>query len=568
MADNAVLPTPAPSGRAITRIPGFDQLAGGLPAGRTTLVAGGAGAGKTIFALQALIGGTRQGEPGVFVSFEETRAGILANMRAFDWALDTLSADELTFLEANLPLDAVAVGDFDIQGLLASLDAVIERTGARRVVFDAIDGLLILLGDTRAQRREISRLLGWARERGLTTIITVKTDAVYLDGAQQELLQFLSECVVRLQHRLVERTATRSLQIVKFRGAEHSASEYPMAIGREGIFVSGVGATTIDHKISTERVSTGIARLDAMLGGGYYRGSSVLIAGEPGTAKSTLSAVFAAAATRRGEKTLYISFDEAADQIVRNMTSLGMDLAATESGPPPIILGLRVGATSAEEHFMAIRRLIAEHAPQNLIIDPVSALAKASGLELGIGVTERLLDFAKSRGITVIFTTLLDSGSEEDETTRMHVSTIADTWMSLSFRVRGGERNRALTIIKSRGTPHSNQVRELLLSSDGVTLADVYSGGGDVLMGTARLEKEREQLLFEEQRHADYIAALRANDESGATLKQRLIELQHELKANEAERRVLQAREEGRARQRQAAHVELLDARRADAKTS
>lgn len=568
MPTKRVRPKAKPSERAKTGIPGFDELAGGLPAGRTTLVSGGAGAGKTIFALQALVGGIRLGEPGIFVTFEETREGILANTRAFHWGLDSLSAEHLTIMEAKLPLDAVMLGDFDIQGLLASIDAIIESTSARRIVFDAVDGLLVLLSDARAQRRELSRLLGWARQHDLTTIITVKAEARYVEGTQHELLQFLSDCVIRLQHRLVERMSTRSLQIAKYRGAAHSANEYPMAIGPEGLFVSGASSLKIEHRVSGDRVSSGIDRLDRMLGGGYYRGSSVLIAGEPGTAKSTLSAVFAAAASRRGEKTLYISFDEAAEQIVRNMASVGIDLAPSGAACPPTIIGFRIGATSAEEHFMAIRRLLAEHEPQNLIVDPVSALAKAGGLVLGIGVTERLLDFAKSRGITVIFTTLLNSGSEQDETTRMQVSTIADTWMLLSFRVRGGERNRALTIIKSRGTPHSNQVRELVLSSDGVTLADVYSAGGDVLMGTARLEKEREQITAEQEREAEYLAALREVDEAGAQLNLRLAELQRDLKLNEAQRRALEEREKGRADQRHAARVERLDSRGADRKTS
>ncbi len=534
------------------------------PRGNRYPVSGGAGAGKTIFALQTLVGGVRNGERGVFVTFEETRTEIFANTRSFAWGLEALPADHLTILEANLPLDAVMGGDFDIQALLASLDAIIERTGAKRVVFDAIDGLLLLLDGERAQRRELMRLLAWARQRSLMTIITAKAAASFDEGGQYELLQFLSDCVIRLQHRLVERTSTRSLQILKFRGVEHSASEYPIAIGREGIVVSGAGPVVIDHQVSNERVSSGIERLDTMLGGGYYRGSSVLISGEPGTAKSTLSAVFAAAASRRGEKTLYVSFDEAANQIVRNMASVGIDLTPAGSACPPMIIGFRIGVTSAEDHFMAIRRLIAEHVPQNLIIDPISALAKAGGFYLGSGVTERLLDFAKSRGITVIFTTLLDTGLEQDETTRIQISTIADTWMLLSFRVRGGERNRALTIIKSRGMAHSNQVRELVLSDTGVDLADVYAAGGNVLMGTARLEKEREQVAAEKRQRTEFAVALREADETAILLNLRLAELQREIGMNDAERSALESQEDGRVTQRQAARIERLGARRAD----
>ena len=306
-------------------------------------------------------------------------------------------------------------------------------------------------------------------------------------------LQFMADCVVRFQRRQEQRVSAQSLQITKYRGSSFAASEFPMSFGPSGIEVGAAGPEEMAHEASSERVSVGFKRLDSMLGGGVFRGSSTLVTGVPGTSKTTLAGEFAEAACRRGERTLLVSYDEAAEQIVRNLTSVGIDLGAHVRSGLLRMYSARTEGVAAEEHLIKLRSLIREHRPRCMVVDPLTALAKAGSLGAARTVANRLVYMVKDQGITLLVTALSDAEELQAEATDLQISTVADTWIHLSYLVRSGERNRALTIVKSRGTGHSNQVRELVLSKSGPTLTDVYSAGGEVLMGTLRWEKEAEE---------------------------------------------------------------------------
>lgn len=504
----------ATDGQGITKMPtgieGFDEITGGgLPRGRTTLLLGEPGTGKTVFSLQNLVNGfQRWGEPGIFVAFEENTSAILANAHSFGWGLARLRDNGIFFLDARLPPDVIVAGAFDLNGLLATIGVKAREMGAKRVVFDAVDVLLHLMQDPIAERQELSRIEAWLRESGLTGIITLGVSQFAESGSASLLryVTFMSDCVVQLQQRVVDRVSLRTLRVVKYRGSAFAENEFPMVIGPSGIDVASFGITSadLDYPVYTDRVSTGVEQLDAMIGGGYLRGSSVLITGAPGTAKSTLSGAFLLAAAKRGERALYVSFDESADEIVRNLASVSIQMRPYIESGLLRVQSARAMAQSAEEHLINLRAAIVEHRPQCVVVDPLSAMLKAGGALPALTVAQRLLHVTKADGITLLTTSLIESGEPLAEQTALNISTVADTWLHVSYVAQGGERNRALTVVKSRGTSHSNQVRELILSDEGVALADVYTAGGEVLMGTLRWEREQEITLQQQRQEAEF----------------------------------------------------------------
>lgn len=476
--------------KMLTGILGFDEITdGGLPRGRTTLVLGGAGCGKTVFALQTLVNGVRAKEAAIFVAFEESVTQIVANAGTFGWDLPTFQKKKIFFLEARVNPATVKVGEFDLAGMLAMLGAKAKEINAKRIVFDGVDVLLGLLDSPRAERREIYRIRDWLSETGLTGIITQKADASE-DPHRYGFLQFMVDCVIVLRHDVVDGSAFRNLRIMKYRGSGFAADEFPISLTARGLELTHRGPAELSYDVTEERISTGLPRLDHMLRGGYYRGSNVLISGAPGTAKSTLSGLFAEAACRRGERTLYVSFDEGAAQIVRNLKSVGIQLAPFQKSGVLKMYSTRTRGPNVEDQFGALRSLIRAHEPRCLVIDPLSALSTKLSHLASADAAQQFLDFLKAEGITVVNTSLMD-GLSTDEATATGISTIADTWIHVSYVVQDGERNRALTIVKSRGTGHSNQVRELGLSDQGVSLADVFVAQGKVLMGVARWEWEQ-----------------------------------------------------------------------------
>ncbi len=431
-------------------------------------------------------------EPGIFVAFEESSKRIVVNAAKFGWDLPALQERKLFFLDAHPDPDLVLSGTFDLAGLLAGLGAKADEMKAQRIVFDAIDVVVTLLNDPLAQRREIQRLHNWLLARELTALVTCKRN---LDGTIQpplDFMQFMVDCDIILRHDVVQGISQRNMRVVKYRGSSFEENEAPFAIGRAGL---DVARRWLSDRAAVEapkpRISSGIERLDAVLGGGYYAESSILITGKPGTAKTTLCGAFVEAACRRGERALYVSFDTDASEMISNLASVNIKLVEFARQGLLRMATARSVAASAEIHLMNIKNLAHEHQAVCVVVDPVSALCKSGNALTSHSVSERLVDWAKSEGITLICTSMLDATTPESEVTPLQISTLADTWIHLGYLIHAGERNRSLSVVKSRGTWHSNQVRELLLSTTGVTLADAYTAGGEVLMGTLRWEKER-----------------------------------------------------------------------------
>jgi circadian clock protein KaiC len=540
------LSSPTALKKAPSGITGFDEITGGgLPRGRTTLLLGGPGSGKTVFALQYLVNGARiYGEPGIFVAFEETAKRIVANAESFDWKIGQLQRRKLLFVDAQPKFDLIQTGDFDLCGMLAGLGLQATQIKARRIVFDALDIVLGLLPDLAARRREIYRLHEWLVDRGLTCIFTLKGTAHEPNSIIDQLygfMQFMVDCSVILNHSVVAGVSQRNMRVQKYRGSSFDENESPFVIGDGGFDVAIVRTLgRADVKVTNERVTSGIKRLDTMLGGGYYRAACVLITGFPGTAKTTLSGAFAEAACRRGERTLFVSFDSDGSEVIRNLASVGIRLERYLKSGLLRMVSARTIVGSAEMSLVRIKAIAAAHRARCLVIDPVSALSN-SGTELAAhGVGQRLIDWSKADRITLVCTSLLNEISGHSETdTSLHISTLADTWIHLSYVVQAGERNRGMSIIKSRGTAHSNQVRELILSNAGVTLADIFTAGGEVLMGTMRWEKESAERVADEVAEVAGKLKLVALDAQQAELEVRLKAVQTELIAKQLEKTLL-----------------------------
>ena len=526
-----------PLAKLATGIDGFDQLSqGGFPRHRTSLLIGGPGAGKTVFALQCLVNGARRHRaPGIFVAFEESPQQLIANGATFDWELANLPAKKLFFMDAHLSPTLVKAGDFDLAGMLAMLAAKKHEIGAQWIVFDGIDVLLTLLRDPVAEMREIYRLRDWLADNALTAILTAKTESRSAEALHYGFLQFMVDCVVRLDRHQEDRISMQTLQITKYRGSGYAAAEFPFSFGPSGIEVGATDTPDIGHKASTERLSAGFDRLDMMLGGGVFRGSSTLITGVPGTSKTTLAGKFIEAACARGERALFVSFDEGAEQIMRNLSSVGIQLKAHVKSGLLRMHSTRAEGLSAEEHMLKISALIRDYQPQCMVIDPLTAIAKSGAPGAARAVANRLIYMVKDQEITLMVTALSETEGSAGEATDLQISTIADTWIHLSYLVRSGERNRALTIVKSRGTSHSNQVRELVLSDSGPSLSDVYTAGGEVLMGTLRWEKEAEESANKLRRRAEFDHKHRELQAAEASTSAQIKALQLDLERQRAE---------------------------------
>jgi len=514
--------------RMRTGLSGLDQaLGGGLPRGRTTLVVGSTGAGKTIFALRVLAEGLRLGEGGVLLTFEESPKDILANMAAFTWAPSRRVSTRLAVMDGREVRTAFRNGSFDLVGLLSAVEHRCRRLKARRIAFDGLDVLLDMIDDPAVMRREVYRLSDWLAAHALTAIITAKREPDEAElPSRYAFLPFLTDNVIVLHHRVVGRTALRGLRIVKCRGVAHSSNEMPMLLSSAGLEVVAPRTQEMEHRIYAERISSGVPRLDTMLDGGYLRATCTLISGDPGTSKTSLAGAFAEAACARGERTLFVSFDEAGEAIVRNLASVNIRLARFVRSGMLRMFSVPAGGTTPEEHTLRIGSLLLEHEARCLVVDPVSALIHAGASEFAGDAVLGLLELAKRRGITVVMTSLLAASSANEDDTAIGISTVADTWMRLSYVAAAGERNRALTIVKSRGTGHSNQVRELILSRQGLSLVDVYTAGGAVLMGTLRRQKEEQERAeqvraarVEQVQHDEMISAIAETQTRIASLR-------------------------------------------------
>jgi circadian clock protein KaiC len=457
-----------------TGIDGFDDLTGGgLPRGRPTLICGGPGCGKTLFALQFLVrGATDHDEPGVFVSFEERAEDLEQNVASLGFDLAALIAAK------RLVVDHVRVerseieetGDYDLQGLFIRLGYAIDSIGARRVVLDTIESLFSGFSNEMILRAELRRLFNWLKDKGVTAVITGERGEGTL--TRQGLEEYVSDCVILLDNRVNGEISTRRLRVVKYRGSSHTTNECPFLIEETGISIMPITSVGLNHAAPTERISTGIAGLDEMLGGpGYYRGSSILVSGGAGTGKSSVAACFAAATSARGERCLYFAFEESQSQVMRNMRSIGIDLADPVKRGFLQFHNARPTVYGLETHLASMHNLIRQFDPSTVVIDPMTNLVQVGSLRETTSMLVRLMDFLKMRGTTTLFTSLTSAGSAA-ESSDIGVSSLMDTWLLIRNLEAGGQRNRGLYVLKSRGMAHSNQIREFLLTSGGVKVSN------------------------------------------------------------------------------------------------
>ncbi len=490
-----------------TGIPGFDEItAGGLPLCRPTLVCGSAGSGKTLFALEFLVNGILKfDEPGVFVSFEENEAELIENVASLGWDLKGLTEQGKLFID-HVHIERSEIeetGEFNLEGLFIRIEAAARAVGARRIGIDSIEALFSGFSSDSLLRAEIRRLFRWLKAKNLTAVITGEKGNQML--TRHGLEEYISDCVLFLDNRMQGQVATRRMRIIKYRGTSHGTNEYPFLLTERGFSVVPITALAMDYEVSTQRVSTGVERLDTMLGGsGCYRGSSVLVSGTAGTGKSSLGACFVSAACGRGEQAIYFSFEEAPKQIIRNMGSIGIDLQTPVDQGLLTFHSVRVTSFGLEMHLAGMLRMIDEVKPAVVVIDPISNLNSVAVLEDVKEMLARIIDYMKMQGITAVFTDLSHTGSSL-EATEAGISSLMDTWILLRDIELNGERNRGMYVLKSRGMSHSNQIREFIISREGISLKDVYIGPGGVLTGTARVVQEaaetEEQIL--RQRKAD-----------------------------------------------------------------
>ena len=486
-----------PLAKAPTGIAGFDEITnGGLPRGRPTLLCGGAGCGKTLLAMEFLVRGALEyGEPGVFMSFEETVDDLVENARSLGFDLQRLSARRRLLLDyVRLePSELTEAGAYDLDGLFIRLGHAIDSIGAKRVVLDTIELLFSGLSDRFVVRAELARLFRWLKAKRVTAIVTGEREAEHL--TRHGLEEYVSDCVILLDQRVVEQSATRRLRILKYRGSAHGGNEMPFLIDDHGISVQPITSLGLAHQASTAHVSTGVAGLDEMFGKkGYFRGNSVLVSGTAGTGKSSLAAHFVEAACRRGERCLYFAFEESPSQITRNMRSIGIDLTPWMRRDLLRIHARRPTALGLEGHLVAMHRLIEEWRPRVVVVDPVTNMI-AVGSETEVkAMLARLIDFMKLRQITALFTSLTEGGGAA-ERTDLGVSSLMDVWMLVGNPEANGERNRTIQIVKARGMAHSNQVREFVMTDNGVTLVDISRrADGSVAIGSARGAEQRHAL--------------------------------------------------------------------------
>jgi len=500
----AAVRTISPLRKAPTGIRGLDEISGGgLPRGRTTIVCGGPGCGKTMLGIEFLVRGALEfDEPGVLMAFEETPEDIAQNVASLGFDIQDLADKRKLFLD-YISVEAGEIqetGDYDLEGLFIRLGSAIEMVGAKRVMFDTLEALFSSFSNAAILRSEFRRLFRWLKDRDITAIITAEKGENTL--TRYGLEEYVSDCVISLDHRVKDQISGRRMRIVKYRGTKHGADEYPFLIDEQGMSVLPLTSLQLQHEVSNDRVSSGVPDLDQMLEGqGYYRGSSILFSGTAGSGKTTLAASFADATCRRGERCLYIGFEESARQITRNMKSVGIDLE------PWVKQGLlfqeswRPTQFGLEMHLLRIHKLVEKIQPTAVIIDPITNLVSGTSQKEVQSMLMRLMDFLKGKLITSVFVSLTEGGASLEKT-EVGISSLSDTWIMLRDIELNGERNRCVYVLKSRGMAHSNQLREFTMSKEGLRLIPAYIGTGGVLTGSSRLAqeaKERAAALAEEQ---------------------------------------------------------------------
>ena len=554
--------------KAPTGIRGLDEITeGGLPKGRPTLICGAAGCGKTLLAMEFIVRGAREfNEPGVFMAFEETGKELADNVASLGFDLPAL------IRRKKVAVDHVRVerseiqetGEYDLEGLFIRLGAAVDGIGAKRVVLDSLEALFAGLPNEAIVRAELRRLFAWLKQKGVTAIITGEQGEKTL--TRHGLEEYISDCVIFLDHRVHNQVATRRVRIVKYRGSAHGTSEYPALIDERGLSVLPISSLGLTYPVSTARVSTGIPRLDAMLAAkGYFKGSSILVSGTAGAGKSSIAAAFADSVCTRGGRCLYWSSEEAPAQIIRNMGSIGFDLGRHVRKGLLHFHAVRPTIYGLESHQVAVHKLVTEFRPEAVVMDPITNLS-AVGNDAEIkGMLTRVIDFLKSQAITAVFTSLT-SGSSVAEQSEVGVSSLMDTWLLLSIVQSASERNRVLSLLKSRGMGHSNQMREFVLSDQGIDLVDVYTGPGSVFTGAARLTQEARDKAETLVQHQAEQRRQRELAQESRNLQAQVYALQTRLTNIAAEQRLSATLEKQRADTSRRSEAQLARARKADRK--
>jgi circadian clock protein KaiC len=546
---------PMPLKKCPTGILGLDEITGGgLPKGRTTIVCGGPGCGKTMLGVEFLVRGAMKfNEPGVLMAFEETPREIATNVASLGFDIQALARKKKLYLDflSVEPSEIKESGDYDLEGLFIRLQGAIAAVGAKRVMFDTLEALFSGFSNPQILRAEFRRLFRWLKDRGLTAIVTAERGEGNL--TRYGLEEYVSDCVILLDHRVKNQISERRLRIVKYRGSSHGADEYPFLIDERGMSILPLSALQLQHKVWNERVSSGIPDLDKMLEGkGYYRGTSILVTGTAGSGKTSVSAAFIDAACRRGERCLFIDFEESRDQVARNMKSIGLNLNRWAKSGLLTHEAWRPTEFGIEMHLLRIHKLIEKHKPQCVVIDPITNLMHGSGDREVYSMMMRLLDFLKNSGITAIFVSLTAGGSKLESST-VGVSSLADTWILLRDIESDGERNRCIYVLKSRGMAHSNQLREFVITAKGIKLIAPYIGPGGALTGTSRINQEAKEKFAALQRDFEISRKRREVSRKRRALEAQAASLQAELVTVDREAEDLTR--ENRKREQQA-HVD------------
>ena len=529
-------------------VDGLDEITnGGFPKGRPTLICGGAGCGKTLMSMQFLIKGIiDHNEPGVFMSFEEPSDDLTLNVKSLGFDIEKLKADK------KLVVDHVRVerseieeaGEYDLDGLFIRLGYAIDSVKAKRVVLDTIESLFAGLDNQAILRAELRRLFHWLKAKGVTAIITGERGEATL--TRQGLEEYVSDCVIVLDHRVIEQVSTRRLRIVKYRGSTHGTNEYPFLIDEEGISVLPITSLKLNNEVSSDVISTGVPGLNEMFhGGGFYRGSNILISGTAGTAKTTVACYFANEQCLKGEKTIYFAFEESPQQLVRNMKSIGIDLQKHIKKGILEIHSSRPSLNGLELHLLTLRKLIKEFKPTTIIIDPISNLITVGSEHEVRSMLVRLIDMLKAHNITALFTSLnKQTDNFRPDLAEESVSSLVDTWITVRDMEGIGERNRGIFIIKARGMGHSNQVREFVITNNGIELLDVELGPNGILTGTARQTQKFKKTMSDIKLQNEINRKDREIERKRRVLEANIEALRNEFESAQEELSILKATEE------------------------
>jgi len=534
--------------KCLTGIKGLDEITkGGLPKGRPTLICGSAGSGKTLFSMEFLMRGAMDyGEPGVFMTFEETPDDLAKNFISLGFDLnDMMSRGLITTDHVKIERSEVEeTGEYDLEGLFIRLGSAIDSIGAKRVVLDTIEALFSGLSNAGIIRAELRRLFHWLKDRGVTAIITGESGDK--TRTRYGLEEYVADCVIFLDFRIQEQISTRRLRIVKYRGSSHGGDEYPFLIDDSGLSILPITSLGLDYPVSTERIATGVPKLDDLFDGkGFFRGSTVLVSGTAGTGKTSLAATFSDAACRRGERCLYFAFEESPSQIIRNMGSIGMDLARWVKKGLLKFHSARPSLYGLEMHLVTFHKVIDAFNPQVFVVDPISNLSAAGTASEVKSILTRLIDYLKMKKISIFLTDLTHFGGSLEHTSE-EISSLIDTWLLLRDIELNGERNRGLYILKSRGMDHSNQIQEFLLTNQGIDLIDIYTGSGEVLTGSARAAQEAREKASELAYRRESDCRLRGQESKRKTLEAKIAALRAEFDAESEELRLMAEEEQKR----------------------